>query len=83
MQNAPERQDPVTTRQDRNWTSGTSLPSWSRPMAIRREGRAKLATLTRGCPGAGGQRTAEILQAALESLEEIGIDGWLPFGIAA
>ena len=38
---------------------------------------------TRGCPGTGGQRAAEISQAALESFDEVGIDGWLSFGVAA
>ena len=52
-------------------------------MTFRVMGRAGLAAPASGCPGVGGQLAAEISQAALESLEEVGIDGWLPFGIAA
>ena len=33
-QNAPECQDPVTTRQSRGWTSWTSPPSRSRPICL-------------------------------------------------
>jgi hypothetical protein len=33
--------------------------------------------------GAGGQRAAKISQATLESFGEVGIDGWLPVGVAA
>lgn len=33
--------------------------------------------------GTGGQRAAKISQATLESFGEVGIDGWLPVGVAA
>jgi len=42
-----------------------------------------LATSASGCPGAGVRRAAEVLQTALESFDEVGIDGWLSFGVAA
>jgi hypothetical protein len=40
-------------------------------------------SLASGCVGTGRQGTAEVSQAALESFDEIGIDEWLPFGLAA
>jgi hypothetical protein len=47
------------------------------------DGSTNSAAPTRGCSGTGGQRAAEVSQAALESFDETGVDGWLSFGIAA
>jgi len=52
-------------------------------MTFRVMGRAGLTTSARGRCGIGGQNTAEVSQAALESFDEVGVDGWLPFRIAA
>jgi hypothetical protein len=52
-------------------------------MTFRVMGERGLAASARGCPGVGGQHVAEISQAALESLEDVWVDRWLSFGIAA
>jgi hypothetical protein len=51
-------------------------------LCIRRTS-GSLAPPARRCPGVGGQRAAEISQAALELFGEVGADGWLSLGVAA
>ena len=46
-------------------------------------GERGLGASAGGCPSVGGQHVAKISQAALESIEDVGVDRWLSFGIAA